>query len=105
MSKGKKSLCSNEWRAGIHKLSHSIKMKTTLKKYTPPEDNTNAHSQQDQKSDSFYTAISDTIDNTALTGILKALSHGKGNRTRNWYFECLDMKKPFHFPGGIAESH
>lgn len=57
------------------------------------------------KCDSFYTAISDTIDNAALTGIVRALSHGMGNRTRNWYFECSYMKKPFHFPEGIAESH
>lgn len=57
------------------------------------------------KCDSFYAAISDTIDNAALTDIDKALSHGTGNRTRNWYFECSDMKKPFHFPGGVAESH
>lgn len=80
-------------------------MKATLKKYTTLQDNTNTHNQRDQKSDRFYTAISDTIDNAALIGIVKTLSHGKGNRTRNRYFECSDMKKPFHFPGGIAESH
>jgi len=100
-----KNLCSNEWRASIHKLSHSIKLKATLKKYAPSQDNKNAHSQRDPKVDSFYTAISDTIESAALTGIVKALSHSKGNRTRNWYFQCSVMKKPFNFPGGIAESH
>lgn len=98
-----KNLCANECQAGFCKLAHSIKMKDTLKKYTPPQGNINAHSQQDRKFGNFYTDISDTIDKAASTGIAKALSHGKDNTTRNWDF-FSDMKKPFHFPGGVAES-
>lgn len=78
-------------------------MKDTLKKYTPPQGDIKAHSQQDQKFGSFYTDISDTIEKAALTGTAKALSHGKGNRTRSWDF-FSDMKKPFHFPRGATES-
>lgn len=86
-----KNLCANECQAGFRKLAHS------------PQSNTNSHSQQDRKFGSFYTDISDTIDKAASTGIAKALSHGKDNTTRNWDF-FSDMKKPFHFPGGVAES-
>lgn len=39
-----KNLCGNECQAGFHKLSHSIKMKDMLKKYTPPQGNINAYS-------------------------------------------------------------
>lgn len=98
-----KNLCGNECQAGFHKLSHSIKMKDTMKKYTPPQGNINAHSQQDHKFGSFYTDISDIIEKAALTGIAKALSHGKGSRTRNWNF-FSDMKKAFHFPRGLQKA-
>lgn len=85
VDKRKKNLCGNECQAGFHKLSHSIKMKDTPKKYTPPQGNINAHSQQHQEFGSFYTDISDIIGKAALTGIanpcLMARAIGQGTGT------------------------
>lgn len=89
VDKRKKDLCGNECQAGFHKLSHSIKMKDTLKKYTPPQGNIKAHSQQDQKIGSFYTDISD-IEKAALTALpkpclmAKAIGQGTGTFLQTW---------------------
>lgn len=93
-----KNLCGNECQAGFHKLSHSIKMKDTLKKYTPPQGNINAHSQQDQKFGSFYTDISDIIGKAALTGIAnpclmaRAIGQGTGTFLQTWKSHFISLE-------------